>query len=169
MTATSPNVPTFSLDQIKVASPCSMRWEDMTPVGDGLTVRHCASCSLNVHNLSAMKRGEAEALVVNAQGRLCGAFFRRADGTVLTRDCPVGLRAARARAARLVGRLAAAVGLMLTGGVLAGAKVRGEGTVRLGNLEPFATIRSWLVPAGPRQQQLMILGDICPPPSTGTY
>jgi hypothetical protein len=42
---------------------------------------------------------EAERLVVEKEGRLCVRFHRRADGTVLTRDCPVGLRRWLARAA----------------------------------------------------------------------
>lgn len=154
---------TFSLDQIRVASPCSMRWDDLTPVGAGETVRHCGQCRLNVYNLSAMTREEATALVQNAEGRVCGAFFRRADGTVLTRDCPVGLRAARVRVVRMVGRVAAALGLLVTGGALAGTKVRGEGGVRLGGMEPFATIRGWLVGPGPQQVQTMTMGDICVP------
>ena len=157
----------FSLDQIRVASPCSMRWDDLTPVDGGETVRHCGQCRLNVYNLSAMTRDEATALVQNAEGRVCGAFFRRADGKVLTRDCPVGLRAARVRVVRMVGRVAAALGLVVTGGALAGTKVRGEGGVRLGGMEPFATIRAWLTPAGPVQQQLKVMGEICPTPPPG--
>jgi hypothetical protein len=39
-----------------------------------------------------MTHQEAEALLANAKGRVCTRFFRRADGTVITSDCPVGLR-----------------------------------------------------------------------------
>ena len=151
----------FSLDQIRVASPCSMKWDDLTPVGGGETVRHCGQCRLNVYNLSAMTRDEATALVENAEGRVCAGFFRRADGTVLTRDCPVGVRAARLRIARMAGRLGAALGLLLTGGALAGAKARGDG-VRLAYLEPFATIRAWLMGPAPQQAQTLIMGEVCP-------
>lgn len=52
--------------------------------------RFCGDCKLNVYNLSDMTRDEAEALIMNAEGRLCVRFYRRRDGTVLTRDCPVG-------------------------------------------------------------------------------
>ncbi|MBL8755328.1 MAG: hypothetical protein JNK15_18660 [Planctomycetes bacterium] len=91
------------LDRIAVASPCSTDWNAM--VGDERR-RFCASCRLHVHDLSAMTTAEAEALLRAAGGgRLCVRFFRRADGRVLTRDCPVGLRArvrrAWARAAAL--------------------------------------------------------------------
>jgi hypothetical protein len=79
------------LDQIQIASPCSADWNAMQ--GDERR-RFCEQCKLHVHNLSAMTRDEAEALLLSAaSGRVCTRFFRRADGTVLTRDCPVGVRA----------------------------------------------------------------------------
>jgi hypothetical protein len=41
-----------------------------------------------------MSRDEASTLLAAAaNGRVCVRFFRRADGRVLTQDCPVGLRA----------------------------------------------------------------------------
>ncbi len=61
--------------------------------------RFCAQCKLHVHDVSKMTRDEAEQLMRGAaNGRVCVRLFRRADGTVLTRDCPVGLRK-RVRAA----------------------------------------------------------------------
>lgn len=86
-----------------VASPCKESWEAMS--GDART-RFCGRCRLNVYNLSDMTLDEVEDLVRRAEGRLCVRFFRRADGTVLTRDCPVGWRR------RLVRRLAAAAGIL---------------------------------------------------------
>ena len=81
------------LDSIDVAAPCSAAWDSMT--GDD-RARFCQDCSKNVYNLSDMTRKEAEALVrENGEGRLCIRFYRRADGTVLTDNCPVGLRAMR--------------------------------------------------------------------------
>jgi hypothetical protein len=79
-------------------------------VGDE-RVRYCGSCNLHVYNLSGMTRHEAESLVTNAEGRLCVRFYRRPDGTILTRNCPVGLSAVRRRAARAAGSvLSAALG-----------------------------------------------------------
>jgi len=79
-----------TLDQIKVASPCSASWDEM--VGDD-RVRFCGSCAKNVYNLSAMPREEAEALIRERLGaELCVRFFQRADGTVMTADCPVGAK-----------------------------------------------------------------------------
>lgn len=96
------------LETLQVASPCHAAWEAMT--GDD-RVRFCPECSLHVYNLSAMDRQEAEALVREKEGRLCVRYYRRADGTVLTRDCPVGVRALRRRLALLAG---AAAGALLT-------------------------------------------------------
>lgn len=99
----------FDLDEIRVASPCSVAWESMS--GDERR-RHCELCGLNVYNISGMTRGQAEELIANRAGRLCVRFYRRADGTVITKDCPVGLSAARKRVARIAGAtLAAIVGL----------------------------------------------------------
>jgi hypothetical protein len=72
----------------------------------GDRVRFCKECRLNVYNLSEMSRQEAEWLVRNREGRLCVRFFRRRDGTLLTRDCPVGFRA---RVRRYLAMAAAAV------------------------------------------------------------
>src|SRR5262249_54296783 len=97
----------LALDQIQVASPCPASWEMMS--GDD-RVRFCPQCTLNVYNLSRMSRQEAEAMVQSQEGRLCVRFYRRRDGTVLTRDCPVGLQAARKR---LLAMLSVAAGLLL--------------------------------------------------------
>jgi hypothetical protein len=40
-----------------------------------------------------MTRHQAEALLREKEGQLCARVFRRADGTILTGNCPVGLRA----------------------------------------------------------------------------
>ena len=48
-----------------------------------------------------MSRTEAENLLTNSEGRLCVRFFRRADGTILTQDCPVGWRAVKARMTKM--------------------------------------------------------------------
>ena len=75
------------LDNIRIASPCSADWNEM--YGDDRK-RFCGECKLNVYNLSGMTSDEAESLIMNAEGRLCVRFYRRADGSVLTQDCPVG-------------------------------------------------------------------------------
>lgn len=87
------------LDDIDIASPCPADWTKMQ--GDE-RCRFCSQCKLHVFDLSALTRPEAVALVQERSGRgerLCVRFRRRADGTVLTQDCPVGLRQRVRRAA----------------------------------------------------------------------
>jgi hypothetical protein len=60
-------------------------------------VRFCDHCSMNVYNLSNMTEKDVEALVMSAEGRLCVRYYTRTDGTILTGNCPVGLRALKRR------------------------------------------------------------------------
>ena len=102
-------MPTYTnpLEHVKVAAPCPADWGRM--VGDE-RVRYCDRCSLHVYNLSGMTRRAAEALVTSSEGRLCVRFYRRADGTILTRNCPVGLSALKRRAATATATLTAVLG-----------------------------------------------------------
>lgn len=77
------------LDQVEVASPCHESWDEMA--GDDKQ-RFCTVCRKNVYNLSAMTTREAEEFVAERSGKACIRFYRRADGTLLTADCPVGAR-----------------------------------------------------------------------------
>ncbi|MFN2576385.1 MAG: hypothetical protein ABR607_01700 [Pyrinomonadaceae bacterium] len=81
---------TNPLSHVQVAAPCKADWDGM--IGSD-QVRFCGQCQLNVYNLSGMRRAEAESLIAGTEGRLCVRFYRRVDGSILTRDCPVGLRA----------------------------------------------------------------------------
>ena len=81
-------VPGFiPLDTVSVASPCHADWNAMT--GDDQS-RFCPSCAKNVYNLSAMTSDQAQELLQEKEGRLCIRFYQREDGTMLTKDCPVG-------------------------------------------------------------------------------
>jgi hypothetical protein len=102
------------LDQIRVAAPCSAAWDAMT--GDD-RVRACGDCHKNVYNLSELTRDEAEALIRAKEGRLCVRYFQRSDGTILLKDCAVGVKRRRRR--RLVG---AGVAASLAGAALAYVK-----------------------------------------------
>ena len=82
------------LGSVRVATPCTASWEAMT--GDD-QVRFCGQCQKNVYNLSAMDREEAERLLARREGSICVRFYQRADGTVMTADCPVGVRRRRRR------------------------------------------------------------------------
>ena len=106
------------LQNVKIASPCNADWDAMTPVGeDGERVRHCGQCSLNVYNLSALTQGQAEGLLRSHEGRLCVRYYQRADGTILTQDCPVGTAAVRMNMIRR-SRAAAVLTLLIGTGAL---------------------------------------------------
>jgi len=97
---------TFDINKLRVALPCSVPWAAMT--GDE-RVRHCQLCQLNVYNISEMTTEEVRKLITESGGRICGRLYRRRDGTVLTKDCPVGLRAYQKRVARFAGATLAAI------------------------------------------------------------
>jgi len=88
------------LDRVSIAAPCTADWDSM-PGTD--RIRHCAQCNKNVYNLSAMTRRQAEKLLREAEGRLCARLYYRADGTVLTENCSVGLRRIGRRISRYAG------------------------------------------------------------------
>lgn len=90
----------IDINKLRVASPCSVGWETMT--GDE-RARHCESCKMNVYNIAGMTNTEVQQLVSNREGRLCIRLFRRSDGTVLTKDCPVGFRTYQKRIAKFAG------------------------------------------------------------------
>jgi hypothetical protein len=61
-------------------------------------VRFCEDCQRHVYNFSAMSEAEINHLVSQREGRLCARFYQRADGTMLSSNCPVGFRTAILRA-----------------------------------------------------------------------
>src|SRR6266850_6955546 len=93
------------LEHVQVAAPCKARWEEML---GSERVRFCGQCNLNVFNLSGMSRLEAESLIARTEGRLCVRFYRRFDGSIITQDCPVGLRAIQRRVSYVVKAILAA-------------------------------------------------------------
>lgn len=107
------------LDNIRVASPCSADWSKMT--GDERT-RHCGDCKKNVYNISELTRDEAERLIVEKEGRLCVRYYQRMDGTILLKDCVVGVRRKRRR--RVI--VAGAAAMLAGGAAIAFAKFREE-------------------------------------------
>jgi Carboxypeptidase regulatory-like domain len=96
----------FDLNTLRVASPCSVGWDTMT--GDERT-RHCDACRLNVYNVAELTTAEVKDLVLKSEGSICMRMYRRVDGTILTRDCPAGLRLVRRRAVRFAGATLATV------------------------------------------------------------
>ena len=98
--------PDEPLPDMRIATPCEAGWETMS--GDE-RVRHCTLCSLNVYNFSEMTSRQVRELLERTEGGVCARLYRRADGTVLTRDCPTGLRALGLRASRAAAALLTAL------------------------------------------------------------
>ena len=134
------------LDQLRIASPCKADWNEM--LGDE-RVRFCLGCEKNVYNLSSMKRDDAENLLRERLGNdLCVRFYQRADGTILTQDCPEGVKKKRRKKLVLAvagaGAMAAAAATVFMrnsctqgkpGAVAGGAMYAGEPSV-MGEAEP---------------------------------
>ena len=122
------------LKNLKVASPCSADWERMA--GDDRK-RFCGDCKLHVYNLSGMTTYDAENLLRLSEGRLCVRYFERADGTVLTQECPVGWAGVKRRlsmaATAVFGVFISFVGLF---GVMS---MFGRRNVVMGEMIPYAT------------------------------
>jgi hypothetical protein len=137
--------------RIAIASPCRARWSAMA--GDDKK-RFCGECKKHVHNLSAMSRAEVDALLgaSGADGHPpCVRFFQRSDGTVLTGDCPVGVRLAAAARRRVSAIVTAGLALLLNG--FGAGKARGMGAL-MG------------APPPQPQQQEELQGKIAPPQPT---
>lgn len=155
------------LDTIRIASPCTADWTAM--VGDDRS-RFCESCQKHVYNVAAMSADAATALIREREGQLCARLFRRADGTVLTGDCPVGARAFWRRAKQLVVACAAA-GLIGAGSLLlpnvlearSSAASSNPGSVVQNTLVLWDDLLVWM---GIRQR-FAIAGAVCLPPPPG--
>ncbi len=155
------------LDNLRVATPCPIAWEAMP--GDD-RIRSCSTCAMRVYNLSDMTTTDALTLVREAEGRLCVRFYRRADGTILTADCPVGVRAATWKRLR---RLASA-GVLVFVAVRSSLWIASEGRNWLasdGNQTPSrvtSTFASWVDRAaraiGLDPPGGAVVGAICPVP-----
>lgn len=77
------------LDVLHVAAPCRISWDRM---GGNGRVRRCGTCTRQVFNISGLGRADAEALLRDHVEGTCERYYGREDGTVLTADCPVGVR-----------------------------------------------------------------------------
>jgi hypothetical protein len=107
--------------EIPIASPCGADWRTMKPTD---TKRFCESCQKHVHDLSAMTRDEARAVLASppVEG-LCVRYLHDAHGDIVFRQGPIAptllVRAKRlataAAAAALPLAMAACAGNATTG------------------------------------------------------
>jgi hypothetical protein len=129
------------LDRLRVASPCPANWDQMS--GDD-RVRFCDWCNLHVYNIARLTRKEAETLMAHTEGRICARLYRRADGTIITKNCPVGLRAIRRHVAKVTGAVFAA---MLSACVTVFPRARSSSVIQLHSKVSLG--RDLLAPAAP--------------------
>lgn len=82
--------------KLKVASPCPMLWDRLDKTEER-GVRFCRECRKNVYNLIEISEADLNNLLTGATAgdSLCLRLYQRADGTVITNDCPVGLKKVR--------------------------------------------------------------------------
>lgn len=148
---------TNPLDNIKIASPCSQDWNSMLGTD---RKRFCGDCKLNVYNLSGMSKKEAEQLLANSDGRVCVRFYRRADGSILTQDCPVGWAAIKRRMSKTATAFASLIfGLMTSVGIMSlFNQPNGE---MIGSLEAYPTATPTPKPK-PTPERIPLMGAIAP-------
>lgn len=143
------------LDAVSIAAPCHADWDQMRGRG---RVRHCGDCQKNVYEISAMTAEQAAALIEKHEGNLCVRLYRRNDGTVLTTDCPLGVRAARRVRGWVAGVAAACITLMAGVGL---AQRRGDG----GSSSPISPFSRGTAAVSTQ----VLMGAICPPTRPPTY
>jgi hypothetical protein len=153
------------VNSFRIASPCTAPWDEMK--GDD-RARFCASCSKHVYNVSDLTADKTLKLLEANEGTACLRLYRRRDGTILTADCPVGLRYRLRR--KLLRGLGAAVLLTVAvpSAVLAYAKGGRPGAFPPMPTGPGVTFADWsdwtLTVVGLRSRQLIVAGEgVCLP------
>lgn len=146
------------LDNIRIASPCTASWDEMT--GDE-RVRFCGHCAKDVYNLSGMAREESERLLRERAGNICVRLYKRHDGTVLTADCPVGVKRKRRRR---IAALAVGSGLAAAGALLYPASRPSVTT--MGVLESPSDLLMGAPQVSPRPELSAVPEAPAPPPTT---
>ena len=159
----------IDLDQLKIATPCQMSWDAMK--GDDRT-RHCGSCKMNVYNIAGLARPEAEDLLRKAANgeRVCLRLSRRADGTIITRDCPTGISMARRAKLRIASFSAAVLAgaLWMTGSFSSTSRASepspfGETEQLMGELAPIDPPATAQPPPAPPEVAHVLMGKVAAP------
>lgn len=99
------------LDRLFIAAPCPVTWASMH---GGERVRDCSLCARKVYNISDMTKPEAEEFIRTNGASQCMTFYRRADGTIMTDNCPVGLRKLRNSVRRAMAIFSSIVTVLLS-------------------------------------------------------
>ena len=110
-------------------------------------MRFCGECKLNVYNLSGMTKYDAENLFRLSEGRLCVRYYRRPDGSILTKDCPVGWARVKERVS-VIAAAALSIVISLFGGLFLASAV-------FKKTYPKAGLETLLEIGNPKPQPLM--------------
>jgi hypothetical protein len=121
-------------------------------------VRFCARCARRVFNVAAMSRTEAERVLAENEPAPCMRIHRRADGTVLTADCPVG---ARRRHGRRLVMAAAATGLVAAASATGPSRV-GADAQRAARLAHWAEVAADPIAAAVGPYGAAVMGRVRP-------
>ena len=151
------------LNNLKIASPCSANWDEM--LGNERQ-RHCGDCQLNVYNLSGMTQMEAENFLINAESRVCVRFFKRADGTILTKDCPVGWQAIKRRVSKTATAFASLIFAAFGGIGLTNYFAKSEEQHTMGTMMPVISNTTMGEVAIADNSNTAIMGNIAIPQET---
>lgn len=96
----------IKLEAIEIPTPCPMLWENLD--GDERK-RFCDECGKHVHDLSALTRVEAEALLSENEAKLCVSYELTPTGGIKTRDYSETFRCSREAVRGAVGLVAGAL------------------------------------------------------------
>jgi hypothetical protein len=148
------------IDRLTVASPCPAKWDQMD--GDD-HARFCHQCSKHVYNFQSMSEQEILNMLAS-RDEVCGRFYRRSDGTILTADCPVGVSRRRRFARKVAMNVAAMASLAITavtfGAIKPASESWGGG---FSETSPMRFLARWM---GDRSHTRMIMGMVSGPTAT---
>ena len=114
-----------------------------------------------------MTKNEAENLIMNSEGRVCARFFRRADGSVITKDCPVGWAAVKKRMSKVWTAVASVVLTAISGIGIVSLTRQAEPVTIMGEIPIERTPEEYremgavaIEPPPVNNQPVEIMGDI---------
>jgi hypothetical protein len=102
----------MKIQELTIPKPCGESWDTMR---GGAKERFCDSCQHEVHDLSAMTRREAEALLASDNGSLCVRYTMRNEEMVFQPESSPRLMAQLRGLNSLVAAAAVAIPLLIGG------------------------------------------------------
>ncbi|QQR59136.1 MAG: dienelactone hydrolase family protein [Candidatus Melainabacteria bacterium] len=148
------------LDELTLSYSCPVDWDSMT--GNDQE-RFCNQCSKKVFNISELSTAEAnEFLRQKSASSTCVKFYRRADGTIKTDNCPRALRPVR-KSAKLLKNCISVVGgfILLTLTTVFPTLAKPKPTPYIG-VDPFGAPASSSTAAQLPVAAPISMGKICP-------